>query len=132
LQPHRELGRFVKNGHLQALGKFMADKNLRDPSFKPEQQLYQGLWKEILWYEWLNFLYSFGGDMLDVKSGSECGPVIVNSPRAVASLEYYKSRAGRRLDLSGAYLCLCYSPPGGGDDAWSPIPSCSSKRMRFP
>ena len=169
LQPHRELGRFVKSGHLETLEKYMNDAKLRDPSFKPESQLYQSLWKEIswyegkvygfpftaltmymwyrndllndpkeragfkakygyelkpasnwkeytdiaqwfnrpeegfygtalqgkrheaLWYEWLNFLYSFGGDMLDTKSGSECGPVIVNSPEAVASLEYYKS-----------------------------------------
>ena len=169
LQPHRELGRFVKSGHLETLEKYMNDAKLRDPSFKPESQLYQSLWKEIswyegkvygfpftaltmymwyrndllndpkersgfkakygyelkpasnwkeytdiaqwfnrpgkgfygtalqgkrheaLWYEWLNFLYSFGGDMLDTKSGSECGPVIVNSPQAVASLEYYKS-----------------------------------------
>ena len=169
LQPHRELGRFVKNGHVEALEPYLADKALRDPSFQPEKQLYQGLWKEIswyegkvygfpftaltmymwyrddllkdpkeragfkakygydlkpattwqeysdiaawftrpdkglygtaiqgkrheaLWYEWLNFLYSFGGDMLEVKAGSDCGPVIVNSPEAVASLEYYKS-----------------------------------------
>ena len=169
LQPHRELGRFVESGHLEALEKYMSDKKLRDPSFNPEKQLYPSLWKEIswydgkvygfpftaltmymwyrkdllndpkersgfkakygydlkpasnwkeytdiaqwfnrpekgfygtalqgkrheaLWYEWLNFLYSFGGDMLDTKSGSECGPVIVNSPEAVASLEYYKS-----------------------------------------
>ena len=169
LQPHRELGRFVKNGHVVALDRFMDDPKLRDPSFKPEEQLYQGLWKEIswyegkaygfpftaltmymwyrqdlmvdakeqagfkakygydlkpattwqeytdiaewftrpeqgfygtalqgkrheaLWYEWLNFLYSFGGDMMEVKSGSECGPIIVNGPEAVASLEYYKS-----------------------------------------
>ena len=165
LQPHRELGRFVKSGHLEALEKYMNDKKLRDPTFKPDKQLYQGLWKEIswyegkiygfpftaltmymwyrndllndskeksgfkakygydlkpatnwkeytdisewfyrpdkgfygtalqgkrheaLWYEWLNFLYSFGGDMLDTKSGSECGPVIVNSPEAVATLK---------------------------------------------
>ena len=169
LQPHRELGRFVTNGHLVSIDKFMNDPKLRDPSFKPEEVLYQRLWKEIswyagkpygfpftaltmylwyradllndpkeragfkakygydmvvpstwrqytdlaewfyrpekgfygtaiqgkrheaLWYEWLNFLYSFGGDMMDVKSGSECGPIIVNSPEAVASLEYYKS-----------------------------------------
>ena len=169
LQPHRELGRFVKSGHLEALETFMGDAKLRDPSFKPEEQLYQGLWKEIswyegkiygfpftaltmymwyrddllndaderagfkakygydlkpasswqeyrdiaewftrpdkgfygtaiqgkrheaLWYEWLNFLYSYGGDMLETKSGSECGAVIVNSPEAIASLEYYKS-----------------------------------------
>ena len=53
----------------------------------PDQGLYgtalQGKRHEALWYEWLNFLYSFGGDMLEVKSGSECGPVIVNSPQAM-------------------------------------------------
>ncbi len=168
LQPHRELGRFVKNGHVVDLAKFMDDAKLRDPDFKPEEVLYQGLWKEIswyegkvygfpftaltmylwyrkdlledpeeragfkakfgydmkvptnwdeylalaqwfhrpakklygtaiqgkrheaLWYEWLNFLYSFGGDMMKTETGSACGPIIVNSPEAVASLEYYK------------------------------------------
>ncbi len=169
IQPHRELGRFVTNGHVEPLDVFMNDEELRDPEFKPDEQLYQGLWKEIswydgevygfpftalsmymwyrsdllsdekeaqgfkakygydlapatdwqqyrdiaewftrpdqrlygtalqgkrheaLWYEWLNFLYSFGGDMLEAKTGSECGPVIVNSPQAVAATEYYKS-----------------------------------------
>jgi multiple sugar transport system substrate-binding protein len=169
LQPHRELGRFVANGHLTPIEKFMDDPKLRDPGFKPEEVLYQGLWKEIswyegkpygfpftaltmylwyrddllqdpeeqagfkakfgydmqvpatweqyrdlaewftrpdegfygtaiqgrrheaLWYEWLNFLYSFDGDMMEASSGSECGPIIVNSPAAVASLDYYKS-----------------------------------------
>lgn len=169
IQPHRELGKFVTNGHVEPVEPFMSSEALRDPSFKPEEQLYQGLWKEIswydgkpygfpftaltmyswyradllndekekegfkakygydlapaqdwkqyrdiaewftrpdqrlygtalqgkrheaLWYEWLNFLYSFGGDMLEVKSGSECGPVIVNSPQAIAATEYYKS-----------------------------------------
>lgn len=169
LQPHRELGRFVTNGHLTPIDTFMNDPKLRNPDFKPENVLYQGLWKEIswydgkaygfpftaltmflwyrkdllddpkeqagfkakygydmqvpsnwdqyrdlaewftrpeqgfygtaiqgkrheaLWYEWINFLYSFGGDMMDVKTGSECGPIIVNSPEAVQSLEYYKS-----------------------------------------
>ncbi len=51
LQPHRELGRFVTNGHLLPLEPFMSDEKLRDPSFKPEEQLYQSLWKEISWYE---------------------------------------------------------------------------------
>ncbi len=169
IQPHRELGRFVTNGHVEPLDVFMNDQKLRDPEFKPQEQLYQGLWKEIswyegkiygfpftaltmymwyrsdllsdekekqgfkakygydlapakdwqqyrdiaewftrpdqglygtalqgkrheaLWYEWLNFLYSFGGDMLETKAGSECGPVIVNSPQAVSATEYYKS-----------------------------------------
>jgi multiple sugar transport system substrate-binding protein len=186
LQPHRELGRFVENGHLEALEGYLADPALRDPSFKPEEQLYQGLWKEIswydgkvygfpftaltmymwyrddllndpeeqagfkarygyelkpaetwdeyrdiaewftrpddgfygtaiqgkrheaLWYEWLNFLYSFGGDMLDVEAGSECGPVIVNSPEAVASLEYYKS-------------LMQYSPPDTLNYFWDDV-----------
>ncbi|MEM9487523.1 MAG: extracellular solute-binding protein, partial [Myxococcota bacterium] len=169
LQPHRELGRFVKSNHVTALDKFMNDPKLRDPSFKPEDVLYKQLWREIswyegkvygfpftaltmymwyrkdllesaeeqagfkakygrdltvpttwdeyrqvaewfhrpdkkfygtaiqgkrheaLWYEWLNVLYSFGGDMLETETGSECGPIIVNSPQAVAALEYYKS-----------------------------------------
>ncbi len=169
IQPHRELGKFVTNGNVQPLEGFLESTDLRDPEFKPEAQLYQGLWKEIswydqkvygfpftalsmymwyrsdligdekekegfkakygyelapaknwdqyrdiaewftrpdqglygtalqgkrheaLWYEWLNFLYSFDGDMLEAKSGSECGPVIVNSPKAIAATEYYKS-----------------------------------------
>lgn len=169
IQPHRELGKFVTNAHVEPLESFMANADLRDPEFKPEEQLYQRLWKEIswydgkvygfpftalsmymwyrsdllsdekekegfkakygydlapakdwkqyrdiaewftrpdqrlygtalqgkrheaLWYEWLNFLYSYGGDMLEAKSGSECGPVIVNSPQAIAATEYYKS-----------------------------------------
>jgi multiple sugar transport system substrate-binding protein len=186
LQPHRELGRFVKNGHVAALDKFMDDAKLRDPSFNPEDVLYQGLWKEIswyegksygfpftaltmymwyrddllndpkeregfkakygydlkpastwqeysdiaewftrpdqgfygtalqgkrheaLWYEWLNFLYSFKGDMLEVKAGSDCGPVIVNSPEAIASLEYYKS-------------LMAYSPPDTLNYFWDDV-----------
>ncbi|HMM63829.1 MAG TPA: extracellular solute-binding protein, partial [Mesorhizobium sp.] len=62
---------------------------------RPDQRLFgtalQGKRHEALWYEWLNFLYSFGGDMLETKSGSECGPVVVNSPQAIAATEYYKS-----------------------------------------
>lgn len=169
LQPHRELGRFVKNGHVVPIDKFFNDPALRDPSFDPDKALTPRLWKEIswyegkvygfpftaltmflwyrkdlledpkekagfqakygyelkvpstwkeytdaaawfhrpdqkfygtaiqgkrheaLWYEWLSFLYSFGGDMMQTDTGSACGPIIVNSPEAVASLEYYKS-----------------------------------------
>ena len=57
LQPHRELGRFVTNGHLESLEKYLDDPKLRDPSFDPMEQLYQGLWKEISWYE--NEIYGF-------------------------------------------------------------------------
>ena len=42
LQPHRELGRFVANGHLAPIERFMDDPKLRNPDFKPEDVLYQG------------------------------------------------------------------------------------------
>lgn len=186
LQPHRELGRFVENGHLVPLETFMDDAALRDPDFQPEDVLYDRLWKEIswydgkmygfpftaltmymwyrkdlaedpdeqagfkakygydlapattwdqyrdlaewftrpeegfygtalqgkrheaLWYEWLNFLYSFGGDMMEVDSGSECGPIVVNSPQAVAATEYYKS-------------LMAYSPPDTLNYFWDDV-----------
>lgn len=186
IQPHRELGRFVENDHLVALDKFMNDPNLRDPEFKPEDVLYDRLWKEIswyqgkmygfpftalnmfmwyrndlvsdpkekegfkakygydlapaktldqyrdlagwftrpdqgfygtaiqgkrheaLWYEWLNFLYAYGGDMMEVSSGSECGPIIVNSPEAIAATEYYKG-------------LMQYSPPDTLDYFWDDV-----------
>lgn len=186
IQPHRELGRFVENNHLVALEKFMDDPKLRDPDFKPEDVLYDRLWKEIswyqgkvygfpftalnmfmwyrsdlvndskeqegfkakygydlapattleqyrdlaewftrpeqgfygtaiqgkrheaLWYEWLNFLYAYGGDMMEVSSGSECGPIVVNSPEAVAATEYYKG-------------LMNYSPPDTLDYFWDDV-----------
>ena len=186
IQPHRELGRFVENGHLVALDKFMNDPKLRDPNFHPETVLYDRLWKEIswyggkmygfpftalnmfmwyradlvndpkeqagfkakygydlapaqtleqyrdlaewftrpderfygtaiqgkrheaLWYEWLNFLYAYGGDMMDVASGSECGPIIVNSPEAIAATEYYKG-------------LMAYSPPDTLNYFWDDV-----------
>lgn len=186
LQPHRELGRFVKNGHLRELAPYLNNAALRDPTFKPEEQLFQRLWKEIswydgkvygfpftaltmylwyrkdlledpkeraafqakyghemkvpttwkeyrelaeffhrpaerfygtaiqgkrheaVWYEWLNFLYSFGGDMMETDAGSKCGPVIVNSPEAVAALDYYKG-------------LMAYSPPDTLNYFWDDV-----------
>ena len=79
---------------------------------RPDQGLYgtalQGKRHEALWYEWLNFLYSFGGDMLEVKTGSECGPVIVNSPQAIAATEYYKS-------------LMAFSPPDTLNYFWDDV-----------
>jgi multiple sugar transport system substrate-binding protein len=46
----------------------------------------QGL---ALWYEWLNFIYSFGGDILDTQHGWEYGDIVVNSPQNVAATELY-------------------------------------------
>ncbi len=42
-----------------------------------------------LWYEWLNFVYSFGGDVLDTQHGWEYGDIVVNSPQNVAATEQY-------------------------------------------
>ena len=186
IQPHRELGRFVENGHLVALNTFMDDPKLRNPDFKPETVLYEGLWKEIswyggkmygypftalnmymwyrddlvndpkeqegfkakygydlapaqnldqyrdlaewftrpderfygtaiqgkrheaLWYEWLNFLYAHGADMMEVGSGSECGPIVVNSPEAIAATEYYKG-------------LMAFSPPDTLNYFWDDV-----------
>jgi multiple sugar transport system substrate-binding protein len=46
----------------------------------------QGL---ALWYEWLNLIYSFGGNILDVQHGWEYGDIVVNSPQNVAATEQY-------------------------------------------
>lgn len=46
----------------------------------------QGL---ALWYEWLNFVYSFGGDILDTQHGWEYSDIVVNSPKNVAATEQY-------------------------------------------
>ena len=46
--------------------------------------------------------------MLEVKSGSECGPVIVNSPQAIAATEYYKS-------------LMAFSPPDTLNYFWDDV-----------
>jgi len=62
---------------------------------RPEKGFYgtaiQGKRHVALWYEWLNFLYSFNGDILDTDKGYKYGPIIINSPEAIESLDYYKS-----------------------------------------
>jgi multiple sugar transport system substrate-binding protein len=46
----------------------------------------QGL---ALWYEWLNFIYSFRGDILDTQHGWEYSDIVVNSPQNVAATQQY-------------------------------------------
>jgi multiple sugar transport system substrate-binding protein len=60
---------------------------------RPQEHFYgtyisgkQGL---ALWYEWLNLVYSFGGDVLDTQHGWEYGDIVVNSPQNVAATEQY-------------------------------------------
>jgi multiple sugar transport system substrate-binding protein len=60
---------------------------------RPQEHFYgtyisgkQGL---ALWYEWLNLVYSFDGDILDTQHGWEYGDIVVNSPQNVAATEQY-------------------------------------------
>jgi multiple sugar transport system substrate-binding protein len=61
---------------------------------RPDEHFYgtyisgkQGL---ALWYEWLNFVYSYGGDILDTQHGWEYSDIVVNSPQNVAATEQYR------------------------------------------
>ncbi len=60
---------------------------------RPKENLYgtyiQGQQHIALWYEWLNFSYSFGGKILDTNHGSEYGDIVVNSPENVAATNQY-------------------------------------------
>ncbi len=60
---------------------------------RPDDHFYgtyiQGKQGLALWYEWLNFVYSFGGDILDTRHGWKYGDIVVNSPQNVAATEQY-------------------------------------------
>ncbi|TWT40536.1 putative ABC transporter-binding protein precursor [Phycisphaerae bacterium RAS1] len=62
---------------------------------RPERGLYgtliQGKKHMALWQEYINFLYSFGGAILDTRDPSKYGPIVINSPAAIAATEYYKA-----------------------------------------
>jgi multiple sugar transport system substrate-binding protein len=60
---------------------------------RPQEHFYgtyiQGKQGLALWYEWLNLIYSFGGNILDTEHGWEYGDIVVNSPENVAATERY-------------------------------------------
>ncbi len=60
---------------------------------RPDKQFYgtyiQGKPSLALWYEWLNLIYSFGGNILDAPHGWQYGDIVVNSPQNVAATEQY-------------------------------------------
>jgi multiple sugar transport system substrate-binding protein len=76
---------------------------------QPNRRLFgtyiQGQQHVALWYEWLNFAYSFGGNILDTKRGDEYADIVVNSPENVRATELYV-----RL--------LKYSPPEAVNYNW--------------
>jgi multiple sugar transport system substrate-binding protein len=60
---------------------------------RPDEHFYgtyiQGKQGLALWYEWLDLIYSFGGNILDTQHGWEYGDIVVNSPQNVAATEQY-------------------------------------------
>lgn len=62
---------------------------------RPEQGLYgtliQGKKHMALWQEYINFLYSFGGAILETNDPSKYGPIVINSPEAIEATKFYKS-----------------------------------------
>jgi multiple sugar transport system substrate-binding protein len=60
---------------------------------QPQDHFYgtyiQGKRGLALWYEWLNLVYSFGGNILDTQHGWEYGDIVVNSPENVAATTQY-------------------------------------------
>ena len=62
---------------------------------RPDRHFYgtyiQGKQGLALWYEWLSFIYAFGGDILSTQHGSEYGDIVVNSPENIAATSKYIS-----------------------------------------
>jgi multiple sugar transport system substrate-binding protein len=76
----------------------------------PEEHFYgtyiQGKQGLALWYEWLNLIYAFGGNILDAQHGWEYGDIVVNSPQNVAATEQY-------------IKAIPFSPPDTLNFGWS-------------
>ena len=77
---------------------------------RPDEHFYgtyiQGKQGLALWYEWLNLIYSFGGDILDTHHGWEYGDIVANSPQNVAATEQYVK-------------ALAFSPPDTLNFGWN-------------
>jgi multiple sugar transport system substrate-binding protein len=76
----------------------------------PDEHFYgtyiQGKRGLALWYEWLNLIYSYGGNILDTKHGWEYGDIVVNSPENIAATaEYVK--------------LIAFSPPDTLNYGWN-------------
>jgi multiple sugar transport system substrate-binding protein len=84
---------------------------------RPAEGLYgtlvQGKHHPAIWFEWLNFAYSFGGGVMDKERSWEYGPIVINSPETVKGTEYYDSLKK-------------YSPPGFTSFTWDD----ASEQMR--
>jgi len=76
---------------------------------RPEQGFYgtllQGKRFPAVWFEWLNFAFSFGGGVMEKDYSWEYGPIIINSPQTLQGTEYYNSLKK-------------FSPPGFTNFTW--------------
>ncbi len=76
---------------------------------RPEQGLYgtllQGKRFPAVWFEWLNFAFSFGGGVFEKDYSWEYGPIIINSQRTLQGTEFYNSLKK-------------FSPPGFTNFTW--------------
>jgi multiple sugar transport system substrate-binding protein len=75
----------------------------------------QGL---ALWYEWLNFVYSFGGNVLDTQHGWEYSDIVVNSPQNVAATEQYVK-------------LIAFSPPDTLNYGWDQAQAALQQQHAF-
>ena len=70
-------------------------KDIAEFFTRPDKGFYgtliQGKKHMALWQEYINFLYSFGGAIMDTSDPSRYGPIVINSPQAVEATEYYKA-----------------------------------------
>jgi len=89
---------------------------------RPEEHLYgtyiQGKQSLALWYEWLNLVYSFGGNILDAPHGWEYGDIVVNSPANVAATKQYTSE-------------IAFSPPNTLTYGWDQAQSALQQGQVF-
>jgi multiple sugar transport system substrate-binding protein len=76
---------------------------------RPKDGLYgtliQGKRHPAIWFEWLNFAFSFGGGVMDKQRSWQYGPIVINSPGTIKGTEYYDSLKK-------------YSPPGFTEFTW--------------
>lgn len=77
---------------------------------RPQEGFYgtliQGKKFPAVWFEWLNFAFSFGGGVMQKEYSWQYGPIIINSPETVAGTEYYNSLKK-------------FSPPGYTNFTWN-------------
>jgi multiple sugar transport system substrate-binding protein len=76
---------------------------------RPDQKFYgtllQGKRFPGIWFEWLNFAFSFGGGVMQKERSWDYGPIIINSPDTIQGTEYYNSLKQ-------------FSPPGVSNFTW--------------